>query len=635
MHFTVLGAGAVGGVVGGLLYRAGLSVTLVARGPHLQALQRDGLRLRTPTWSTTLPVPTSDTVPPDTDVIFLAVKAHQVRRLLPDLPRGTPVVCLQNSIGTEPLIARLEERPVMGAMVWIPALHLHPGEVLNYAHPGHGAIDVGAFTPAAERWVPVVRDALTLAGIESRSTPDIMALKRTKLLINLGSALQAACGAVPPDCLEAVQAEAKAVYAAAGWAFLPIEALTARGFGSAPIDGQARPGGSTWQSVARGAKAETAALHQPLLQAGHTHDVPTRSLTRLTNVAMRLEAPASWAVDDLRHALLDDGDGYSALDIMVLDGLEAVRRRPGLYMADGPTRGRQMLDEVVFCALDACLAQRGGQITVEIDASNFTVRDDGNGLPPKLMLERINYVHGSGRSFSGTPTSSYCASLSDSEWPASGGWVGPGYFCLAPVSAFSRQFSATCTYAGKCTRLIYRYGELHQTTHPAAQAGTTISVERDPSMVPHPFEIDHSRALLERIQALTPAACTLQISLNGEDLPAETLPHYIARQLGLPGSPDVLAHADHDGLIIHAAIWRATTPAVRAFVNFGDAISGDFVAAIQQMHPDPLAFGVHIVVDEPRFQDSTHNWLTSPEAVAAVRAILGPKLRALPPLNPA
>jgi 2-dehydropantoate 2-reductase len=48
MRWIVVGAGAVGGVVGGLLADAGEDVTLVARGSQLAALQAGGLRLRTP-----------------------------------------------------------------------------------------------------------------------------------------------------------------------------------------------------------------------------------------------------------------------------------------------------------------------------------------------------------------------------------------------------------------------------------------------------------------------------------------------------------------------------------------------------------------------------------------------------------
>ena len=49
MRLVVFGAGAVGGVVGALLHRSGHDVVLIARGDHLTAIQRDGLRLVSPT----------------------------------------------------------------------------------------------------------------------------------------------------------------------------------------------------------------------------------------------------------------------------------------------------------------------------------------------------------------------------------------------------------------------------------------------------------------------------------------------------------------------------------------------------------------------------------------------------------
>ena len=57
MRFVVLGAGAIGGAVGGRLFQAGFDVTLVARGEHGRAL-RSGLVLEAPDETVTLPVPT-------------------------------------------------------------------------------------------------------------------------------------------------------------------------------------------------------------------------------------------------------------------------------------------------------------------------------------------------------------------------------------------------------------------------------------------------------------------------------------------------------------------------------------------------------------------------------------------------
>ncbi|MCI0890064.1 MAG: ketopantoate reductase family protein, partial [Chloroflexi bacterium] len=46
MRYIIYGAGAVGGVIGGRLFQNGRDVVLIARGPHLEALRRDGLTLQ-------------------------------------------------------------------------------------------------------------------------------------------------------------------------------------------------------------------------------------------------------------------------------------------------------------------------------------------------------------------------------------------------------------------------------------------------------------------------------------------------------------------------------------------------------------------------------------------------------------
>ncbi len=54
MRFAVVGAGAVGGVIGGRLFESGHDVVLVARGRHLEAIRSDGLTLASPTGSVVL-----------------------------------------------------------------------------------------------------------------------------------------------------------------------------------------------------------------------------------------------------------------------------------------------------------------------------------------------------------------------------------------------------------------------------------------------------------------------------------------------------------------------------------------------------------------------------------------------------
>ena len=108
MKFAVAGAGAIGGYVGACLARAGHDVTLFARGAHLEAMQRDGLRVVS---AGEAPAPHFDVHPTITgdlgalansDVIFLGVKAHALTdlapRIAPLLGDNTLVVSMQNGI---------------------------------------------------------------------------------------------------------------------------------------------------------------------------------------------------------------------------------------------------------------------------------------------------------------------------------------------------------------------------------------------------------------------------------------------------------------------------------------------------------------------------------------------------------
>jgi 2-dehydropantoate 2-reductase len=80
MRICIYGAGAIGGLLGARLARAGAEVSLIARGPHLAAMRANGLTLRSAEESFTVPVAASDD--PATlgaqDYVVVTLKAHQV-----------------------------------------------------------------------------------------------------------------------------------------------------------------------------------------------------------------------------------------------------------------------------------------------------------------------------------------------------------------------------------------------------------------------------------------------------------------------------------------------------------------------------------------------------------------------------
>src|SRR3954452_16276511 len=104
MRFLIAGAGAIGGYLGACMSRAGLDVTLYARGPHLQALKEHGVTVLSAEGDfQARPRAVGDLADAGpADVVFLGVKAHALTALAPQLKplitETTTVVSTQNGI---------------------------------------------------------------------------------------------------------------------------------------------------------------------------------------------------------------------------------------------------------------------------------------------------------------------------------------------------------------------------------------------------------------------------------------------------------------------------------------------------------------------------------------------------------
>ncbi|MFG2129958.1 ketopantoate reductase family protein [Streptomyces sp. NPDC048751] len=298
MRYIIIGAGAVGGTIGGRLAGAGHEVVLVARGAHHTALRAGGLRLTVPEGELTYRLPTVDgpgalgELRAD-DVLVLAVKTQDSEAALqawapvPVEGGGTaaerlPLVCAQNGVESQRLALR-RFRHVYGVCVWLPSTYVEPGVVSAAGTPLTGVLHLGRYPHGTDETARLIAADLEKSKFEAPVVPDVTRWQYAKLLGNLGNALEAVAGPIDSDEARAlyarVRAEGEAVLDAAGIPYTSVEEQQrVRGdkITLVPLPGTTRGGGSSWQSLTRGTGTiEADYLNGEIVLLGRTHGVPT------------------------------------------------------------------------------------------------------------------------------------------------------------------------------------------------------------------------------------------------------------------------------------------------------------------------------------------------------------------------
>jgi len=191
MRIAVLGSGGIGGYYGALLAKAGHDVSFIARGAHLEAMQRRGLTVRTPDGESTIRV----TAAADTasvgpvDLVLFCVKSYDTepaaQALKPLIARDTAVVTLQNGVDNVAAIAGVAgTRAVLPGAVYVALQLAGPGVVVRTG--GEGKIVFGEPAGPLTDRVQRIASAFEASGIPHEVSTGIERVLWTKFLFITG-----------------------------------------------------------------------------------------------------------------------------------------------------------------------------------------------------------------------------------------------------------------------------------------------------------------------------------------------------------------------------------------------------------------------------------------------------------------
>ncbi|MCC7409394.1 MAG: DNA topoisomerase IV subunit B, partial [Phycisphaeraceae bacterium] len=201
------------------------------------------------------------------------------------------------------------------------------------------------------------------------------------------------------------------------------------------------------------------------------------------------------------------GSAYTEDNIKVLEGLEAVRMRPGMYIGDTTTRGlHHLVYEIVDNAIDEHMAGRCSQIAVKLNADgSVTVIDDGSGIPVGP------YKH-ENPALAGRPTVEIVMTIlhaggkfDHNSYKVSGGLHGVG---ASVVNALSEWLEIEVARGGKLHAISFERGVVSEKLHvigERAKTGTKVTFKPDPTMFPDAaFRYETLAARLREMAYLNP-----------------------------------------------------------------------------------------------------------------------------------
>lgn len=288
-HVVVVGAGAVGCYYGGMLARAGVKVTLIARAPAVEAIKRDGLIMDTTRFNEAVPVEatTDMAAVADADLILLCVKTLDTvkvaRECQAHMKPDAVMISMQNGVDNADRIEEELGLKVISAAVYVSASIPRPGVI---KHLGRGDLVIGGPVPDA-----TLKDIAAL--FEKADVPCVISATLSqemwiKLVMNSAyNAVSALTNAkygillADPGMREIIKSVTDECIAVAKAKGIVIDAADMHG--RIAKLGQAMPEtlSSTQQDIARGKLTEIDSLNGYVAAQGKRYGIPTPLNTAL------------------------------------------------------------------------------------------------------------------------------------------------------------------------------------------------------------------------------------------------------------------------------------------------------------------------------------------------------------------
>lgn len=362
--------------------------------------------------------------------------------------------------------------------------------------------------------------------------------------------------------------------------------------------------------------------------------------------------------------LMKGSADYGADQIQILEGLEAVRKRPGMYIGSTSLRGlHHLVYEIVDNSVDEALAGFCDSIIVTINEDNsITVEDDGRGIPidiqkkaGKPALEVVFTVLHAGGKFGG------------SGYKVSGGLHGVG---ASVVNALSLWLSVSVYKDGKIYNMKFERGKVTQPmtvigTCDPEKHGTTVHFLPDPEIFEDTvYDYDTLKVRLRETAFLTKALKIVLRDLRSDQKQEKTF-HYeggikefvtYLNKGKEPLYPDVIyCEGERDKVFVEVAMQHndSYTENIYTFVNnintpeggshltgFKNALTKTFndYARSHKLLKDSeanlsgediregLTCVISVKIEDPQFEGQTKQKLGNSEAQTAVQSIVGEQL---------